>query len=111
MMKINLKLIYKNILEGVNILNKKKEKSLLPSSCKDPIIYHLPQIHTNKKNPPGRLIVNGIDSTCSRSCQYVDNFLERLILLTEVFLKDTKHLLCILQDMEYTKDLFCKQRM
>lgn len=33
-------------------------------------------------------------------------FLECLILLTEVFLKDTKHLLCILQNVEYT-NYFC----
>lgn len=56
------------------ILSKKAEY-LNPTSYHTPVIYFLPKIHKDINNPPGRPIVNGVDSLSSRLGQYLDIFL------------------------------------
>lgn len=90
------KLIHLGTKKG--ILNKKEAKYLIPESCRIPVLYTVPKIHKDKENPPGRPIVNGIDSLTARMGQYVDTFLQPAVQLTTAYLKDTKHLLQILQD-------------
>lgn len=48
------------------ILNKKESAYLDPSVCRRPNTYFLPKVHKNAQNPPGRPIVNGIDSVSAR---------------------------------------------
>lgn len=52
-----------------NILNTKEAKYLIPESCRIPVIYTIWKIHKDKENPPGRPIVNGIDSLIARMGQ------------------------------------------
>lgn len=59
----------------VGVLSVKEALYLDPLFCRTPIIYYLPKIHKNSVNPPGRPIVNGIDSVTSRLGQYIDTFL------------------------------------
>lgn len=94
---------YKKELEALvnlgmrkNILNPKEIKYLIPETCRIPIIYTVPKIHKNKENPPGRPIVNGIDSLTSRMDQYIDYFIQPAVQQTEAHLKDTKHILQLL---------------
>lgn len=79
------------------ILNKKEAMYLDPLFCRTPIIYFLPKIHKDTVNPPGRPIVNGIDSVSARLGQYIDFFLQPLVTKTPAFLKDTKHIIQILE--------------
>lgn len=58
------------------VLNKKESKFLIPESCRIPVIYTVLKLHKDKINPPGRPIVNGIESLTSRMGQYFDNFIQ-----------------------------------
>lgn len=49
---------------------------------------------------PGRPIINGIESVCSRLGQYIDYFLQPLVVQTEEFVKDTKHIIPYLGSIE-----------
>lgn len=62
-----------------NILTKKEAKYLVPETCRIPIIYTVPKIHKNQTQPPGRPIINGIQSINARIGQYVDKFLQPLV--------------------------------
>ena len=82
-----------------DILNKKESVFLLPEVCRIPIIYIIPKIHKDKVNPPGRPIVNGIDSLTARMGQYLDQFLQPVIQQTKAYLRDTKHVLQLLEEV------------
>lgn len=94
------------IRKGVskNILNKKESKYLLPDTCRVPIIYTVPKIHKNLEQPPGRPIINGIQSINARIGEYVDKFLQPLVSQTRAFLRDTKHLIQILDSLDLKRD-------
>lgn len=49
-----------------NILTKKEAKYLIPDTCRVPIIYTVPKLHKDQKNPPGCPIINGIQSISAR---------------------------------------------
>lgn len=72
-------LVYKKALvEMVNalcILDKKEKEFLIPLAPRIPIIYHLPKVHKDPTNLPGRLIVSGIDSVTLRIGRYIDHYL------------------------------------
>ena len=57
-------LVYRGRQKG--ILNKKEYKYLVPDTCRVPIIYTIPKIHKDAQKPPGRPIINGIQSINSR---------------------------------------------
>lgn len=61
------------------LLNKKETLYLQPKTCRVPIIYTLPKIHKDKLKPPGRPIVNGINSVGARIGQYTDWFLQPVV--------------------------------
>lgn len=82
-----------------NILNAKESKYLIPETCRIPIIYTIPKIHKNKENPPGRPIVNSIDSLTSRMGKYIDYFIQPAVQQTQAYLKDTKHTLQFLNEV------------
>lgn len=95
---------YKNELQVLikqsknnGVLNKKESLYLDPSTCRRPIIYFLPKVHKNAQNPPGRPIVNGIDSVSARLGQYIDFFLKPLVSSTKAYLKDAKHAIQIIE--------------
>lgn len=47
--------------------------------------------------PPGRPIVNGINSVSARLGQYIDYFLKPLVTTTTEYLKNTKHVIQIME--------------
>ena len=79
-----------------DLLNKKEAKYLQPVGCKIPVLYTLPKIHKSRDEPPGRPIVNGINSVGARIGEYIDWFLQPLVKKTESYLRDTKHLIQLL---------------
>lgn len=82
-----------------HVLSVKEKKFLIPSSSQIPTIYTLPKIHKDPTNPPPRPIVNGIGSVTSRLGQYLDTFLQKSVVDTKAYLKDTKSLLQELQEI------------
>lgn len=83
------------------LLNKKEAKYLQPHGCRIPVIYTLPNIHKNKEKPPGRPIVNGINSVGARIGEYIDWFLQPLVRKTKSYLRDTKHLLQLFETISF----------
>ena len=88
-------LIYRGKEKGV--LNKREAKYLIPEVCRVPIIYTVPKVHKDSEKPPGRPIINGIQSINSRLGEYVDRFIQPLVPQTRAYLRDTKHLIQILE--------------
>lgn len=86
----------------IGVLSVKEASYLDPFFCRTPIIYFLPKIHKNSTHPPGRPIVNGIDSVSSRLGQYIDYFLQPMVMKTRSFVKDTKHIIHILESLPLT---------
>ena len=91
-------LVYRGRQKGV--LNKREYKYLVTDTCRVPIIYTIPKIHKDAKKPPGRPIINGIQSINSRLGEYVDRFMQPLVPKTRAYLRDTKHLIQILETIK-----------
>lgn len=88
-------------------LSIKESKYLVPSNSRIPTIYTLPKIHKDINLPPARPIVIGIGSVTSRMGQFLDYDLQKSVTQTCAFLKDTKDLLLLLQDIDLSgKDNF-----
>ena len=101
--------MYKNELhslvevgKGKGVLNSKEASYLDPFYCRTPIIYFLPKLHKDAERPPGRPIVNGIDSVSSRLGQYLDVFLQPLVCRLPAYLRDTKQIIQILDTIPCT---------
>lgn len=74
------KLVEKGFHMG--ILNKKENKHLVPLASRLPTMFSLPKIHNNMVNPAGRPIISGIDYITSRVSNYVDYYLQSLVMGT-----------------------------
>jgi hypothetical protein len=71
---------------------------LNPNNSVAPHIYGLPKIH--KPGNPLRPIVSCIDSPCHRLARYLTEVLNPLVGKTSSFVKDSKHLVGILEEVE-----------
>ena len=63
--------------------------------------YLLPKIHKNPKNPPGRPIVSGSGGPTERISQAVDHFIEALVPLSQSTIRDSTHLINILNELTF----------
>lgn len=88
------------------ILTNKEYKYLALSNPKTPYIYQLPKIHKNSEKPPGRPIVSGILSITSRLGQYVDTYLQPLVVQLPAYLRDSNQLLNKLNEYEFRTGSF-----
>lgn len=62
-------------------------------------IHCTQEIQKNQENPPGRPIGNGINSLTARMGQYIDYFIQPAIQQTTLYVRDTKHVLQLLEDI------------
>lgn len=85
---------------NTGVLSDKEKRFLLPSSSQIPTLYTLPKVHKDLENPPARPIVNSIDPVSSRMGQYLDQFLQKSVVSTRSYLRDTKNFLNSLQTVE-----------
>lgn len=85
----------------MGILNRKEKEHLVPLAPRLPIIYSLLKIHKTLTNPPGWPIISIIDSITSRVGKYIDFYLQPLVMDTPSFIKDTKHVINILNDIDW----------
>uniref|UniRef100_A0A8C5M9U5 Reverse transcriptase domain-containing protein n=1 Tax=Leptobrachium leishanense TaxID=445787 RepID=A0A8C5M9U5_9ANUR len=90
---------YKYLDEGheAGIINDKEYHYLKVIHPVRPTFYHLPKIHKDANNPPGRPIISGIDSISSRISEYIDKLLQPIVAKTKAHLKDT---LSIIKELE-----------
>lgn len=71
-----------------------------------PVIYQLPKTHKNSETPPGRPIISGINSLTSRLGAYIDCFLQPIVITLPSHLKDTGDFLRVVQELQYSPDLW-----
>ena len=61
--------------------------------------YMLPKIHKNKLPPPGRPIVSASGSPTEKISEFLDHFLQPLLVTIPSYVKDTTHFLRILSEL------------
>lgn len=76
-----------------NILDMREARYLIPDAPKKTVIYQIPKIHKNKTHPPGRPIINGIDSIFYSMEEYLDHFLQPIARSFPSYIKDSKELI------------------
>uniref|UniRef100_A0A8C5PFD7 Reverse transcriptase n=1 Tax=Leptobrachium leishanense TaxID=445787 RepID=A0A8C5PFD7_9ANUR len=86
------------------ILNEQEFKYLNIKCPRIPVFYHLPKVHKDRFNPPGRPIVSGINSISCRTSEYIDHLLQPLVVKTRAHLKDTISVLQLLQELKWEND-------
>ena len=62
--------------------------------------YLLPKIHKDINNPPGRPIVSGSGGPTEKISQFVDHFIGPLVPLSRSYIRDSTHMINILQDFK-----------
>lgn len=66
-----------------------------------PILHSLPKVHKEVFPPPLRPIIAGIGSMEERLSAWMNSFLQPLVSLTPAFIKDTKHIVNIMDGQEW----------
>ena len=62
--------------------------------------YLLPKIHKNKLPPPGRPIVSANECPSEQISQFVDNFIQPIVMTLPSYLRDSSHLLNIIRHLQ-----------
>ncbi|XP_069609107.1 uncharacterized protein [Ranitomeya imitator] len=84
---------------GRGTLSKKEVDFLTTEFPVIPTFYLLPKVHKSLVDPPGRPIVSGINGLFEKPCIYVDFFLQPLAMKLKSHLRDSTHLIQLLQDL------------
>lgn len=79
------------------IISKSEASFITKNFYKVPYFYHLPKIHKDLTNPPGRPIVAAMDSVTSGFSIYIDQFLQPLAQNLPSYIRDGPHLLDMLK--------------
>ena len=64
--------------------------------------YLLPKICKDIQNPPGRPIVSGSGGPTEKVSQFVDHFIEPLVPLSRSYIRDSTHMINILNNLKTT---------
>ena len=83
----------------LKLIEKETELLLTPRQPRTPVFYILPKIH--KINNPGRPIVSAISGPTDNMSRYVDTAIRPLVNLIPSYVKDTTHMLNILNDLHH----------
>lgn len=89
------KLIFSAYQQGIIDCN--TWKFLNVKEPKTPMFYALPKLHKSLNNPPGRPIVSGCQCLTENASALVDKYLGPHVISLSSYVKDTIHLLCILE--------------
>ena len=80
-------------------IDKKCFAYLLPNNPRPGRFYLLPKIHKGVLPPPGRPIISAIGSPTEKISEFLDFFLQPLLMSIPSYIKDTGHFLHILQQL------------
>ncbi|KAM4018944.1 uncharacterized protein ACNLHF_028338 [Anomaloglossus baeobatrachus] len=94
-----------NKASNAGILNKDETKFLTIKDPKMAFYYHLPKIHKNLENPPGRPIISGIDSLTANLAAYIDRIMRIHVTGLRSHLRDSTDLINVIKTIEW-KDSF-----
>ena len=70
---------------------------LQPEKTKISVFYHLPKVHKNKHNPPGRPIISGCGGPTEKLSKLVDHWLQPLVPDQPSYVKDSTHFLQLVE--------------
>ncbi|XP_053550225.1 uncharacterized protein LOC128641725 [Bombina bombina] len=90
-------------IEGT--LNEDEYKYIYTSQPNIPIKYHLPKVHKDPLNPPGRPIISGIGSITDGLLKYVDSYLQPIVKSTKAYLKDTTEVITKFEGITWDQDM------
>lgn len=85
-----------------NVISDKEKKYLIVKYPKTVVYYHLPKIHKNAQNPPGRPIISEINSISRPLSKYIDIFLQNYVTTLQSYLKDSAALILLLDNMVWS---------
>ena len=88
---------YLTFLRGTHKLPYKIINYITPNPPRTPLFYYLPKIH--KPNNPPRPIISGCDSPTDNLSKFITKILTPIAQVQPSYLKDTKHLLQILNSL------------
>ncbi|XP_031747711.1 uncharacterized protein LOC116406864 [Xenopus tropicalis] len=84
-----------------NIIDDKLIAFIKNDTPKSAIFHHLPKIHKKERPPVGRPIIAGIGSLGENLCEFIDHFLQPLVLRLPSYLRDSGHLLHSLDNYQW----------
>lgn len=87
-----------------HVLDKKEAAFIRKDFYSTPYFYHLPKLHKDAKNPPGRPIVASMNSITSGFSLYIDSFLQPLAQALQSYIRDSTHLMGLLSPYKWTKN-------
>eukprot|EP00079_Xenopus_tropicalis_P025906 XP_012819539.1 PREDICTED: uncharacterized protein LOC101732444 [Xenopus tropicalis] len=73
-----------------NIIDDKLIAFIKNDTPKSAIFHHLPKIHKKERPPVGRPIIAGIGSLGENLCEFIDHFLQPLVLRLPSYLRDSE---------------------
>ena len=96
-------------LRANNFVSMKEFRDLLPTSRYQPRrFYLLPKVHKDdwpdEEMPPGRPIVSDVGSVSRPCATFVELFLSPIVQASPSYLRDSQHLLAILQDVQLSPE-------
>lgn len=86
------------------ILTKKEVGFLIIPEPNTPFFYHLPKVHKDLKDPPGRPIISGINSSTCNLSHFIDVHLQDYVKNLDSFLKDSDSLIKILKTLQWEEN-------
>ncbi|KAJ1115184.1 hypothetical protein NDU88_003410 [Pleurodeles waltl] len=86
-----------------NWITDHEASDLIQTNPKIPYFYILPKVHKEKIPPPGRPIVSRIGSALEPLSKFVDFFRQPLVKRIPTYLKDTTHVLLLLESITFDK--------
>eukprot|EP00745_Piridium_sociabile_P015908 TRINITY_DN23717_c1_g1_i4.p1 TRINITY_DN23717_c1_g1~~TRINITY_DN23717_c1_g1_i4.p1 ORF type:complete len:920 (-),score=175.07 TRINITY_DN23717_c1_g1_i4:31-2790(-) len=78
--------------------NTYKWARLEPNNVRPHLFHHLPKIHKNLQNPPGRPIVSGIRGPTETLSKLADHWLHPLVVSLPSYIKDSTHMLNVIYE-------------
>ena len=86
-------------------ITEREASFLINNRPRVPYFYILPKIHKGLPNPPGRPIVSGVDSVLEPLSKYADVFLRPILQKTNTYLRDTKDVLRLLEELSFDPEV------
>ncbi|XP_053558604.1 uncharacterized protein LOC128649388 [Bombina bombina] len=98
--RLKMRRLFQQVV-ALNVLTEEEINSLIPEHPVVPIFHFLPKIHKNPERPPGRPIISGIGSLFESLSEWVDSILQPLVINLSSYLRDSGHLLSILNNIKW----------
>ena len=97
--------LYVNNMSQRGQISQNTSKYLTTDIYRTQQFYLLPNIHKDINNPPGRPIVSGSRGSTEKISQFVHHFIGPLVPLSESYIRDSTHMINILNNLNTSPDM------